>query len=156
MKEIKVETTYTLWSKNELRDEQMVKMISSAIDAAALAYAPYSNFKVGVSLLLSNGEVVQGANQENASFPICICAESVTLGSAKTRFPDAKIEKMFIAVPGVFAPVSPCGMCRQAILEYERRQSAPIEIYLIGQEDVMKVDGIKSLLPMAFDGSTLQ
>lgn len=155
MKEIKVETTYTLWSKNEIQDEATLKMVSSAIDAAKLAYAPYSKFKVGVSLLMSNGEIVQGANQENASFPICICAESITMGAAKTRFPDARIEKMFIAVPSAVSPVSPCGMCRQAILEYERRQSAPIEIYLIGQDEVMKVDGIKSLLPLAFDGETL-
>jgi cytidine deaminase len=156
MKEIKVETTYTLWSKNEIQDALTMKMVSLAIDAAALAYAPYSQFKVGVSILMSNGEIVQGANQENASFPICICAESVTMGAAKTRYPEAKIDKMFIAVPQSPSPVSPCGMCRQAILEYERRQSAPIELYLIGQEEIMKVEGIKSLLPLAFDGATLQ
>ena len=155
MNEVTIVSTIKVWDRKEITDPEIINMIQEAEQAAILAHAPYSNFKVGVAIKMSGGAIVRGANQENASYPICICAEPITMGSAKTQYPEQNIEKMFIAVPSSDSPISPCGMCRQSILEYENRQNAPIQIYLIGVEEIIQIDGIKSILPLAFDGRKL-
>lgn len=119
------------------------------------AYAPYSNFFVGAAARLMNGEIVLGTNQENASYPVGICAERVLLGNAATLFPDIAIDTMAISYDSKEVksdhPISPCGMCRQSLLEYETRTDKPIRLILAGQEGkIYIVKTVKFLLPFAF------
>ncbi|MBK7957074.1 MAG: cytidine deaminase [Bacteroidetes bacterium] len=155
MREIQLAAKIMVLDANELNNEVDRILIDKAKEAVNLSYSPYSKFKVGCALYLSNGEYVLGANQENASYPICLCAEGVTLSTAKTLYPEASILKMAIVVPSVDSPVSPCGLCRQSIKEYENRQESNIEIFLIGREEIYHFKGISTILPLAFDGTKL-
>ena len=155
MREIQLAAKIMVLKANELNNEVDKTLVQKATEAVQLSYSPYSKFKVGCALYLSNGEYVLGANQENASYPICLCAEGVTLSTAKTLYPDAHILKMAICVPSVESPVSPCGLCRQSIKEYETRQSEDIEIFLVGKEEIYFFKGISNILPLAFDGTKL-
>ena len=139
-------------------DEQ--KLFTAADQILATAYAPYSGFSVGAALLLDNGQVVSGSNQENASYSLCLCAERVALFSSATRYPEAKPLKMAVVAHNPERksdqPIPPCGACRQVILEFEYRFDQPIEILL--RDDYGKYyrfHGIRTLLPFAFDGSFL-
>jgi cytidine deaminase len=120
------------------------------------AYAPYSQFRVGAALLLDNGKVILGSNQENAAYPSGLCAERVAIFQAGAVYPTAKILKMAITAASdtnkTTSPIPPCGSCRQSIAEYEIRQETPIEIYFMGEEGaVYKSDSLKNLLPFMFD-----
>jgi cytidine deaminase len=135
-------------------------LLAAAHDVVHNAYAPYSNFRVGVAILLANGEVVTGTNQENASYPVGICAEGTALGSASSQYPEQAILKMAITAKSanhlVAKPVAPCGLCRQRILEYETRYNQPIELILQGEEgNVYVIDTVKHLLPLYFSGSDI-
>ena len=125
------------------------------------AYAPYSNFFVGAAALLSNGEIVKGTNQENASFPVGICAERSLLSSAAALFPAANILAMAISYQNTNGksntPVSPCGMCRQVLLEHEKRYDHPIKLILGGTEgEVYVIERSSLLLPLSFTGDDLR
>ena len=124
------------------------------------AYAPYSNFHVGAVAMLENGEVVAGTNQENASYPVGICAERVLLGSVATLHPNVPIKSVAISYNSDEIksdhPISPCGMCRQALLEYESRLNKPIRLILGGMEGkVFIIKTATQLLPFAFNKSEL-
>ena|SRR5690606_20074583 len=144
--------------------EELSQMERELLDAAAAArenaYAPYSRFKVGAALLLDNGELVVGNNQENASYPAGLCAERVAVFQAGARFPGRTILSMAICVgapqgQGDF-PVAPCGNCRQAIIEYEHGQGSPIPILMRGGDGpVYKCGSISDILPLAFNRSFL-
>lgn len=130
-------------------------LLRSAQAATALAYAPYSGFNVGAAALLANGAVVQGTNQENASYPVGICAERVLLGNVAMQYPGQAIVAMAISYRSLKRssdqPISPCGMCRQALVEFEHRTAAPIRLILGGESgQIMIVDSSKLLLPFAF------
>ncbi|MEZ4756204.1 MAG: cytidine deaminase [Flavobacteriales bacterium] len=134
------------------------RLVEAAADASTRAYAPYSKFHVGAALRLSGGAVVTGNNQENASFPAGICAERTALHAALSQDPTAMVVEMAIAVPAAPAdrPVSPCGICRQALLEQEHRQGAPIRIYLASAGGkVIELERAGDLLPLSFDASFL-
>ena len=139
---------------NELKKED-AELLSKARIVTKQAYAPYSNFFVGAAAKLNNGQTVQGTNQENASYPVGICAERVLLGNAATLYPGISIEYIAISydskdVPSDH-PISPCGMCRQALLEYETRTEKPIRLILAGQKGkIYVVNTVKFLLPFAF------
>jgi cytidine deaminase len=128
-------------------------------DAVAIrktAYAPYSHFKVGTAILLDNGEIIVGSNQENAAYPSGLCAERVAVFYAGAKYPEAKILKMAISAASdnttTSAPIPPCGACRQSIAEYEIKQNTPIEIYFMGEiGSIYKSDSLKNLLPLLFD-----
>lgn len=136
-------------------------LVSHAKDACNFSYAPYSKFKVGAALLLSNGTIIQGANQENASFSLTICAERTALGSASMQYPTVDIKCIAItyiseSIKDLLAILSPCGACRQHILEYQNRQNKPIAILMIAPNgNAILVDDITQLLPFAFTGDTL-
>lgn len=137
------------------------KLLQMARTATQKAYAPYSNFLVGAAAILENGEIVEGSNQENASFPVGICAERVLMSSAAMLFPNQPMVKMAIAYHHLKgksdSPVSPCGMCRQAIREFEERTKHPIQLILSGMEgDIYIIEDAKSLLPLSFNGSDLK
>ena len=142
---------------NELEKE----LFEKAKSARENAYAPYSNFFVGCAVLLENGEIFTGNNQENAAFPSGLCAERTALFWIGANFPDQKVKKIFIVggpkeVSEKNPPIPPCGACRQSIIEYETKQNENIELYFSNlHEEGIKVSSIKDLLPFYFDGTFL-
>jgi len=129
--------------------------------ATQMAYAPYSDFKVGAVALMSNGLNVSGANQENASYPAGICAERVLLSTASSIYPGQSIKTIAISYIGKGKksnrPVAPCGICRQSLIEFEQRFKEPIRLILAGMEgEIFIFDTIKSLLPLEFSGDDLK
>lgn len=142
----------------ELGDDVLLLM-DKAFEARENAYAPYSQFKVGAALLMENGDIVLGNNQENASYPVGVCAERVGLGAATALYPHSKIQKIFIVAGKDLHnenATAPCGMCRQALLEYENKQNADIEIYFMGTTGkIIVFDSAKKLLPFSFSGKHL-
>lgn len=161
MTEKKVEISYEEFNDSSELNEADALLLNEARKVTVDAYAPYSNFHVGAIALLENGEKVVGTNQENASYPVGICAERVLLGSAATLFPNVAIKTMAISYNSKEVksdhPISPCGMCRQALLEYETRTEKPIRIILSGQEGkVFIINTVKYLLPFAFTKSELK
>lgn len=146
-------------SADELSTEDAA-LVAKAKAALQSAYAPYSNFKVGAAVLLANGEVVTGSNQENASFPVGICAEGTALSTASSIHPNIAIEAIAVTAKSgkqvLKQPVSPCGICRQRLLEYETRYNHNIKVIMIGEEgEVYKVATVKDLLPLYFSNSDL-
>lgn len=159
MKKISINTTISVLSKKELSQEEISLMLL-AFEARSKAYAPYSKFTVGTAILLDNGEVIQGSNQENAAYPSGLCAERVAIFYAGATFPNAKIVKMFITASpqdrDLEEPIPPCGSCRQVIAEYEFKQDTPIAIFFMGAKgDIYKSESLKNLLPLVFDKNHL-
>ena len=159
MKQISINTSISVLSKKELSQEETSLMLL-AFEARSKAYAPYSKFTVGTAILLDNGEVIQGSNQENAAYPSGLCAERVAIFYAGATFPNAKIMKMFITASpqdrDLEEPIPPCGSCRQAIAEYEFKQDTPITIFFMGAKgDIYKSESLKNLLPLVFDKNHL-
>lgn len=160
MKEYNNKTSFYIYdSKAELKEDDF-NLMEQAHKAVIDAYAPYSHFHVGAAVLLANGKVVIGNNQENAAYPSGMCAERVAIWSAASRFPNEKVLKIAIAVKSnlkeVTKPVAPCGACRQTLLEYEVKQKAPISIFFMGETGkVIKSNSLSDLLPFAFDESFL-
>ena len=147
-------------SINELEEKDAL-LLKKAIDISAKAYAPYSHFHVGAVARLTSGEYIHGTNQENASFPVGICAERVLLASASTMFPDLPIESIAISYQSEGSksdhPIAPCGMCRQALNEYEGRMNHPIKLILGGMEGpVYVIPNVSSLLPFSFTSDELK
>jgi cytidine deaminase len=160
MKQINITTTFSVFdSKDELSGD-LLDLMNQAIEIRKNAYAPYSKFRVGCAILLDNGKIVLGSNQENAAYPSGLCAERVAIFQAGAIYPEAKISKMAISATSdekpVLAPIPPCGACRQSIAEYEFKQEIPIEIYFMGESgEVYKSDSLKNLLPFLFDKNYL-
>jgi len=141
--------------------EDIRNLMSRATETREKSYSPYSEFQVGAALLLSNGKIVAGSNQENASYPSGLCAERTAIFYAGSQFPDEKILKIAITAgpknKDYSHPVPPCGSCRQAIAEYEQKQKSPIAIYFMGKSGkVLMVESLLSLLPLAFSGDYLK
>lgn len=160
MKQIQLDTSFLSLDPTDLTAQERL-LLDRALKACDMAYAPYSGFQVGVALLLDNSQIIEGANQENAAYPMCICAEPVALSRAKMQYPEATIKWMAIRVKNearpALEPAAPCGACRQMISEYEGRQDAPIGLLLQGQEgSVYKFNEIAPLLPLSFSGKFLQ
>jgi len=155
MKESKFEFQYEVYNDITELIEQDAWLLTEARAVTAQAYAPYSNFHVGAVAILENGAVVAGTNQENASYPVGICAERVLLGTVATIHPNIPIKSIAISYNSDEVksdhPISPCGMCRQALLEYETRTKEPIRLILSGQQGKVYIIKTASfLLPFAF------
>lgn len=136
-------------------------LLQKAIEVTQNAYAPYSNFKVGAAARLSNGQVIAGVNQENASYPVGICAERNLLAAAETLHHQVPITAMAISYENVNGsserPISPCGMCRQALLEHETRFKQPMKLILGGRiGKIYVIDAAQLLLPLSFTGDDLK
>ncbi len=160
MNDIIITSKFTVYQNSSELSTLENNLLLKAIQARNNAYAPYSKFCVGVALLLEDGTIIQGNNQENAAYPSGICAERVAIWSAASQFPNLKISKIFISAKSkngmVDKPVSPCGACRQAIAEYEFKQAQNIEILFTGETGkILKSNSIIDLLPLAFDNSLL-
>lgn len=156
MKEIIISTQFTVFEAAQDMPTDVQDLMKQAVEVRKNAYAPYSKFRVGVAILLDNGEVIVGSNQENAAYPSGLCAERVAIFYAGAKYPDAKVLKMAITAASdtnqTTAPIPPCGSCRQSIAEYEIKQEMPIEIYFMGEIGlVYKSDSLKNLLPFMFD-----
>jgi cytidine deaminase len=136
------------------------RLLQSAEESQAKAYAPYSGFKVGAALMTQKGHIVVGANQENASYPLCMCGERVALYNSAIQYPGEVISVVAIAVRGrkpLISPAPPCGACLQVIREFELRQDdTPIRLLLKSDSDeVWEFASAKVMLPFSFDGTYL-
>lgn len=160
MKEIILNTVVKVCSYDELPlpDRQLA---DAARKAAQKSYAPYSHFNVGAAVRLADGEIVCGSNQENAAYPSGLCAERTTLFYAGAQHHDKAVVAMAIAARNINGeverPISPCGACRQVMLETELRFSQPMRIILYGSQICYIIEGgAKELLPISFDSDFLK
>lgn len=153
MNNIKIEINMQFCQMDELSSEDQ-QLVKAAIAATANSYARYSNFNVGAALRLSDGSIVIGANQENAAFPSGLCAERSAIFAAQSQQPEHAITALAIAAKNVNGlmpdPVSPCGACRQVILEMEDRYQQPVRILLYGTRGVYCINSVKDLMPLSF------
>lgn len=160
LKKIRIEAELEVYnSVNEL-PVSFQNLMHKAQEARKKAYAPYSHFKVGAALLLTNGEVVIGNNQENAAFPSGLCAERVAVFQAGAIYPDISIVALAISAGSIKevnqTPVPPCGACRQSLAEYEVKQNTPLIVLFMGEEgQIVKAASVKDLLPLIFDRTCL-
>lgn len=136
-------------------------LLKKAREVTAHAYAPYSKFEVGAAARLANGEIVEGSNQENASYPVGLCAERVLLSSVASFYPNTAIETIAVSYHNNNGesnhPISPCGICRQSLLEYETRVRKPIRLILGGLEGrIYVIPSATLLLPLSFTNEDLR
>jgi cytidine deaminase len=156
MKDIIITTQFSVFDSIQELAVDIQNLMEHAVAVRKNAYAPYSKFRVGTALLLDNGKIVLGSNQENAAYPSGLCAERIAVFQAGSIYPDAKILKMAVTAASdtstTSSPIPPCGSCRQSIAEYEIKQETPIEIYFMGEIGaVYKSESLKNLLPFMFD-----
>ncbi len=154
MKESSITIPFVVYTYDELSEPDR-QLIDEAREATFRSYAPYSHFSVGAALRLANGNVVSGSNQENAAYPSGLCAERTTLFYANAQYPDQPVETLAIAArntQGEFLshPISPCGACRQVMLETEQRHAHPMRILLYGTRQIYELKQVGDLLPFAF------
>lgn len=154
MKKIEITTPILAVSYDELSDIDR-RLVDLARSATERSYAPYSNFHVGAAILLDNGEIVTGANQENAAYPSGTCAERTAAFYAHATYPEAKFQTIAIAARGtdefeVAQPITPCGACRQALLEYEKLAKGNVKVILVGADEIFVLPSVHSLMPLAF------
>lgn len=160
MRKIEVVSTFIEYeSIEELKQEDQFLM-QKAIEVRANAYAPYSDFQVGAALLLEDGTIVQGSNQENSAYPSGLCAERTAIFYAGAVHPGKRILKMAITASSNLkltqTPIPPCGACRQSILEYEVKQDSPIEMFFMGaQGPVSYSESLINILPFHFDKTSI-
>lgn len=160
MQQYDISAKFTVFDNSDELPASDKELFEKAIEIRDKAYAQYSGFNVGASVLMDNNDVFLGNNQENAAYPSGICAERVAIWSAMSTLPNGKIKKIFISARSdktlVNRPVAPCGACRQAIAEYETKQLEDIEIYFSGEVGkIVKASSVKDLLPWMFDNSML-
>ncbi len=155
MKEFEINIPVVSLGYDELSEAEQ-HLVANAREAVKGSYAPYSNFHVGAAIALDNGVIARGANQENVAFPSGTCAERSACFSAGARFPGVPFKAIAVAARGVDdselgLPISPCGACRQALLEYEKLAGNPVEVLLVGRDSIYRLPSVKSLLPLAFE-----
>ncbi len=152
--------SYRVLDSSSDLDEADRVLLQRARVATAQAYAPYSHFRVGAAARLVNGVEVAGANQENAAFPAGLCAERVLLASISSQFPNMAVETIALSYDGQNVrsahPITPCGICRQSLQEYEARTGHAIRLLLAGATGpVFVIESAGQLLPLAFTGAEL-
>lgn len=154
MKQVELKSQITECQMDELADGER-QLVEMAIEATSRSYARYSHFHVGAAVELQNGERIIGCNQENAAFPAGLCAERTAIFAAGAKYPKEPVVRLAIAARGTDGelteePVSPCGTCRQVIIETETRFSHPVRILLYGRNRIYIMDGIRQLMPLSF------
>ena len=159
MRKVEITTiTYEYDSIKELNEDEQL-LINKSKNAVKNAYAPYSKFNVGAAVLLENGEIVIGTNQENAAYPSGLCAERVAIFYANSKYPNVAIKSIAVTAftnnKFIENPLPPCGSCRQVIIESETRFNKPIKIYLVSNTKITVVEDAKDLLPLNFDDNFL-
>lgn len=152
-KEIKI--TYSEYSSIDELSAQDRLVAEAAINATASSYAPYSGFNVGAAVMLEDGEIITGSNQENAAYPSGLCAERTAMFYAGAHRPDKAMVKIAIAggQNGVLCsnPATPCGACRQVMAQYQAKGGRPMEVILVGGERIWKFSKVDDILPLIFD-----
>ncbi len=158
MKEYEIRTRVTVLSEQELSAPER-ELIMAAKKATESSYSPYSHFQVGAALRLQDGEIILGSNQENASYPVGTCAERTAIFWCGANRPGVVITTIAIVAQteGHFmpTPISPCGMCRQALLEVEHKQGSPIRVLLVSENGMHCIDSVRDLMPLSFDADSL-
>ena len=160
MKINELKISYKVRCHSELSPEEQA-LLQAAAEAAQRAYAPYSNFRVGAAVLLANGEILSGCNQETAAFPSGLCAERVTVFYANAKHPDVAVSTLLITVldeNGEYRskPIPPCGACRQVLTETESRQKKAMQVILVGKDEVLEFGSASDLLPFIFTSNELK
>lgn len=159
MESLEIITKIRIYSILEYSEQKKI-LIEEAKKAAFSAYAPYSNYQVGAAILLNNDTIITGNNQENAAYPSGLCAERTALFYANSRYPDIAVKAIAIAAynKGSFTKdvCTPCGSCRQVLVEAENRYEQPIEIIMYGNDYIYEVDSIRDLLPLSFGKSSME
>jgi len=160
MKERKFEFSFEVYDSIDELGAEDQQLLTEARNVTEQAYAPYSNFRVGAAAKLENGKIVTGTNQENASYPVGICAERVLLSTVSSLYPDVPVTTMAVSYQSNKIksdhPISPCGMCRQALLEFEGRTSKLIRLILAGiKGKIYVIRSASQLLPLAFSSEEL-
>ncbi len=146
-------------SINELEKED-INLVEKSQEVLKNAYAPYSKFRVGAAILLENGKIITGTNQENSAYPSGLCAERVAMFYANSQYPNVPVKT--IAITAFFnndyikKPAPPCGSCRQVLLETETRFKKEIKIILFGKEKIQIIEGVHQLLPLNFTDDFLK
>ena len=146
-------------SADELKPDDK-NLLDAARAVTKMAYAPYSKFNVGAAALLIDGKIITGTNQENASYPVGICAERVLLSAIASQYNTQAIKTIAVSYHNLNGtsnhPISPCGICRQSLAEYEQRTQQPIKIILSGLEgDIYIIENAGNLLPLSFSSADL-
>ncbi|NOX48347.1 MAG: cytidine deaminase [Chlorobi bacterium] len=161
MQEIKI--SVTVFEYNDISDlpEQERHLMELAVKATDFAYAPYSTFRVGTALLLENGEIITGNNQENMAYPSGLCAERVALFYAASQYPDVAVNTVAITARAndfeIDHPVAPCGACRQVMAETENRSKNKMKLIMMGEKGkVQVVEGVDNILPLMFHEENLK
>lgn len=131
------------------------ELAAEAVAAMSGSYAPYSHFNVGAAVRMSNGQIVRGANQENAAFPSGLCAERTAMFAAGARYPDKEMRSIAIA-GGVYGrltaqPCTPCGACRQVMAQYQTKAGKPMSVIMLGASRIWKFESVDDILPFIFD-----
>ena len=155
MAEKQFNITYHEYASLDEMNSQDRELALAAVEAMAGSYAPYSHFNVGAAVRLSNGEIVKGANQENAAFPSGLCAERTAMFSAGATYPDKEMLSIAIA-GGVYGkvcadPATPCGACRQVVAQYQAKSGKPMSVIMVGGRRTYKFDKVDDILPLIFD-----
>ena len=154
MEQKEINIKYTVLKYAELTKEEN-DLLKEAKNKIKNSYSIYSHFKVACALLLDSENVVTGTNQENAAFPSGLCAERVAVFYAKSKFPNSTVKKALIVAEQngsvTEKPIAPCGACLQVLLETENRQKTPIELILVGKEEIYKIASVKDCLPLRFE-----
>ena len=150
-----ISINYQILLSDELNHTQK-KIVNSSLSALKSSYSPYSKFKVGASVLLNNGKIVSASNQENISFPSGLCAERIALFSSGSSYPSNKILSLAISTEYNFKSddiiITPCGGCRQVMIEYEKKQGTKIEVLIRNfNKKILKFESVEDLIPFSFD-----
>lgn len=159
MKTFQIHTNIQSYQYDELPREHR-ELVDIAKQMTAHSYDPYSHFAVGAALRLADGTIVRGCNQENAAYPSGLCAERTAMFGASANHPDVPMRALAIAAftDGHFTaePVSPCGGCRQVMVEFEDRQKEPLTVILYGTNGTYVVESAKELMPFCFVSESLK
>ena len=154
------EVHYQAYASPDALSDLDQKLLQAAVNALDGSWSPYSNFKVGAAVRMNNGAIILGSNQENAAYPMCLCAERTALAAAASQFSNQKIESIAITVKNpkqiIQNPAMPCGACRQVICENEDKHQQPIRVILrgeVGEIFIFKTG--RDILPFAFSGKYL-
>ena len=150
-----IHITYQEYRSIEELSPEDRELAAEAIKAMEGAYAPYSHFHVGAAVRMSNGQIVRGANQENAAFPSGLCAERTAMFAAGARYPDKDMLSIALA-GGVMGrlgaqPATPCGACRQVMAQYQAKSGKPMSVIMISADKVWKFEKVDDILPLIFN-----
>ena len=155
MTEQKINISYEEYSSIDELNAEDRELAQAAIEGMKGSYAPYSHFNVGAAVRMTNGQIVRGANQENAAFPSGLCAERTAMFAASAKYPGKEMVSLAL-VGGIYGritdePATPCGACRQVMAQYQTRSGKPMSVIMVGAKRVWKFAKVDDILPLIFD-----